>query len=58
MKVKAIPTIPVFSKGNQVFIKKMPHFSSPKKSLKTSGKWRLINFKWVPIVILQDKFKV
>jgi len=45
MKKKCILTKQVFSKNNQVF-------------MKNSENWNPINFQWIPIVKLQEKFKV
>jgi hypothetical protein len=59
MHEKPIQTIHVFSKKNEVFVKKKMCVFSAKKCVIIKGEeWNLINFKWVPIVNHQEKFKV
>lgn len=50
MKEKAIKTVHVFSKNNQVFIKNKTNIDE--------DQWFPIIFQWMPIVKLQEKFKV
>jgi hypothetical protein len=58
MKKKAIDTIHVYSEENQVFIKNKQQPSSTKKIDTTNLEtWSPINFQWIPIVKLQEKFK-
>ena len=58
MKKKAINTLHVYSKENQVFIKtKQQHSSTKKVKENNLDTWSPINFQWIPIVKLQEKFK-
>ncbi len=45
MKEKSLQTKHVFTENNKVY-------------LKNSKDWSPINFQWIPIVKLQEKFKV
>jgi len=50
MKVKGIQTTQVYANKNQVFVK---------SKVKTNeDQWFPIDFQWMPIVKLQEKFKV
>ncbi|RXP64539.1 hypothetical protein EC396_00760 [Lutibacter sp. HS1-25] len=58
MKKNTIDTLHVYSKENQVFIKNKQQLSSIKKIEKNNLEtWSPINFQWIPIVKLQEKFK-
>ncbi len=50
MKVKGIQTIQVYAKNNHVFVKS--------KVKSNEDQWFPINFQWMPIVKLQEKFIV
>ena len=55
MKKKGIQTKHVFSENNQVFIKNNEGFT-PKNV--NEEVWFPINFQWIPVVKLQEKFKI
>jgi len=58
METKGIQTKYVFSKNNQVFIKNEVGFSSNKAKKINEVAWSPINFQWIPILKLQEKFKI
>jgi len=58
MKTKVINSKHVFAKNNQVFIKNEVGFSSNKSEKINEVAWRPINFQWIPIMKLQEKFKI
>ena len=58
MKTKVINSKHVFAKNNQVFIKNEVGFSSNKSEKINEEAWSPINFQWIPIMKLQEKFKI
>jgi len=55
MKTKGIQTKHVCLKNNQVYIKNNESFT-PKNV--NEEVWSPINFQWIPVVKLQEKFKI